>query len=116
MKDIEGEQTYVNIKVQKVVLNGVTMSLLLIKDVSDYYKLIEAQESEKFKDLVVATASHELRTPLNGIMTMLHILKSKIKDPSKLQYLQIADNTAQLMYNLVNDMLDLSTLNADKFK
>lgn len=70
------------------------MNLVLIKDVTNYYQLLEAKEMEKYKDLAVATASHELRTPLNGIMTMMHILKDKVKKSNLLKYINIADNSA----------------------
>lgn len=88
----------------------------MAQDMTAYYELQKVRESEKYKDLIVATTSHELRTPLNGIMTMLELLKSKIKKKGLLKYLKYAESSAKLMFSLVNDMLDFSTINANKFK
>ena len=65
------------------------------------------------KDLALATCSHELRTPLNGILNMLTMIQANPQDRER--YIKIAQLSAKLMLSLVNDMLDFSSILANKF-
>lgn len=81
-------------------------------------KLIEELEQErirnKFQKNFFAMMTHELRNPLNGIMGVLDIIKCSSNNEEILQYCKIGVNTGKLMMCLVNDILDLSQLEANK--
>lgn len=74
-----------------------------------------AFEAASFKDQFLANMSHEIRTPLNGIIGMLDVyfasntLTSKQKDQ-----LEIVQNSSNSLLRIINDILDLSKLQAGK--
>jgi len=68
------------------------------------------------KDRILATVSHELRTPLNGILGMIQVVQQKIQDTEILQYLSICSNSGYLLLGLVNSILDLNLIRANKLK
>jgi len=68
------------------------------------------------KDRILATVSHELRTPLNGILGMIQIIQQKVQDSELLQYLTICNNSGNLLLGLVNSILDLNLISANKIK
>jgi len=68
------------------------------------------------KDRILATVSHELRTPLNSIIGMIQIMKQKIADKEVLEYLDICNNSGYLLLSLVNSILDMNMIKANKLK
>ena len=79
----------------------------------------ELRQIDKIKDEFVSIASHELRTPMTVIRGYVSLLQRQQLGPQndKQQVIlnKISDNTKTLI-NLVNDMLDLSKLEADKIE
>ena len=59
--------------------------------------------------------SHELRTPMNAILGFTHLLLKKIDDPDLLAKLVKIDVAAKQLLNLLNDILDLSKIEAKGF-
>ncbi|MGF1675008.1 MAG: ATP-binding protein, partial [Rivularia sp. (in: cyanobacteria)] len=75
-------------------------------------KLLEASET---KSKFLATMSHELRTPLNAIMAFSQMLQRKNKDnfsASQLEMIQRIHNNGKNLLALINDILDLSKIEA----
>lgn len=63
----------------------------------------------------LSNMSHEIRTPLNGLIGLNHLMVQHIDDHDKtLEYLHKSSNTAQYLLSLVNDILDMSKLQAGK--
>lgn len=63
----------------------------------------------------LSSMSHEIRTPLNGITGLNHLMKQNVKNPVKLEeYLKKSDSTIKYLLSLVNDILDMSKLQAGK--
>ncbi len=78
---------------------------------------LAAREANKAKSEFLANMSHELRTPLHGILSFATFGRKKAKtaDPDKLQnYFEKIDSSGETLLNLVNDLLDLSKLEAGK--
>ena len=94
------------------------ISGLLSSQYSDAYNAIEKmsielQTLDKLKDEFLANTSHELRTPLNGIINITGSVienSSKKLDEEQLQNLQVVVSAARRLYNLINDILDISSL------
>jgi PAS domain S-box-containing protein len=76
----------------------------------------EAEAANQAKSEFLANMSHEIRTPMNGIMGMIHLARLKSGDPTILQYLDLADKSAQHLLGIVNDVLDLSKMESGKIR
>jgi PAS domain S-box-containing protein len=79
---------------------------------------LELQHSNHAKDEFLATMSHELRTPLNSILGLSESLLEQRRDPlteRQQQSLQIVESSGRHLLELINDVLDLSKIEAGKF-
>ncbi|MCX7279401.1 MAG: PAS domain S-box protein [Burkholderiales bacterium] len=98
-----------------------------IRDVTDR-KLIEQtlrdknrelEEAALAKDRFFASMSHELRTPLNAIIGFSGTLRMKLPGPLNAEQdkqLQIVQTSARHLLSLINDLLDLAKLGANKME
>lgn len=74
---------------------------------------IKAQESERQKSFFLANMSHEIRTPLNSIIGFSDLLAGDdCEADEKQEYSKIIHENSQLLLSLINDILDLSKLDA----
>ena len=75
-----------------------------------------AQHSEKVKSRFLVSMSHDIRTPMNGIMGMSMLAKANIQNKGKVEYcLNKIDVLANHLVQLVNDVLDISQMESEKF-
>jgi PAS domain S-box-containing protein len=74
------------------------------------------KKMEQARTTFLASFSHELRTPLNGLLGMLELL-SELKLPDAAQrYVGLARTSSALLLNLINDILDLSKIEAGQLE
>jgi PAS domain S-box-containing protein len=77
----------------------------------------EAQEANRAKSRFLATMSHEIRTPMNGILGMAQLLLLPgIEDSERENYARTVLTSGQSLMSLLNDILDLSKIEAGKFQ
>lgn len=77
---------------------------------------IKAEESDRLKSAFLANMSHEIRTPLNAIVGFSKLLTNAESVEEKSQYAEIIDRNSEILLNLFNDILDLSSLEAGSLK
>lgn len=74
---------------------------------------IKAEESDRLKSAFLANMSHEIRTPLNAIVGFSKLVIDAECTNEKEQYAEITERNSEILLNLFNDILDLSSLEAD---
>jgi len=74
----------------------------------------KAESAARLKSEFLANMSHEIRTPMNGVVGMISLLLERCTVPDDREQLLVAQNAAQSMVSLLNDILDLSKIEAGK--
>lgn len=75
-----------------------------------------AEYSEQVKGQFLANMSHEIRTPMNGVLGMLQLLKTSNLETEQEKRVDIATNSAQNLLGIINDILDISKIEANKIE
>jgi PAS domain S-box-containing protein len=73
-----------------------------------------AEAANRAKSAFLANMSHEIRTPLNGIIGMTHVLRRSVITPIQADRLNKIDTAAEHLLSTINDILDLSKIEAGK--
>lgn len=73
-----------------------------------------AEEANMAKSIFLANLSHEIRTPMNSIIGFSQILEKNITNPNYLEHIHSIKNSGKTLLNLLNNILDLSKLEANK--
>ncbi|MBU6155995.1 MAG: response regulator [Alphaproteobacteria bacterium] len=74
----------------------------------------EADRANRLKSDFLATISHEIRTPLNGIIGMAQLLTLGNLPPKQAQFSRVILTSAETLLAMINDILDLSKIEAGK--
>ena len=75
-----------------------------------------AEAANRAKSAFLANMSHEIRTPMNGIIGMANILRREGVSPTQAKRLDTIDASARHLLSVINDVLDLSKIEAGKFE
>ena len=100
--------------------SGVEMTLLSI-GLGDHFRRIGVEServhaASRAKTAFLANMSHEIRTPLNAILGMGELLAEAELKPTERGYVEILQRAGQGLLSLVNDILDLSKIEAGKLQ
>ena len=104
-KDITTDYEY-NEKLQELVKQKEQM----LQELEDAKK--KAEQSDALKSAFLANMSHEIRTPLNAIVGFSQMIAEAENEEERDSYLSIINGNSDLLLTLINDILDLSKIEA----
>ncbi len=96
-----------------------------ISDITELKNMVEdlkiatkkAVESDNLKHAFISNLSHEIRTPLNGIVGLSELLSQEdITNEEKQEYLNLVKTNSDILIGLIDDLLDLSKIQAGDIK
>jgi PAS domain S-box-containing protein len=97
-------------------INLFSTDVTRLKTVEDELTLakIEAEKASAAKSQFLANMSHEIRTPLNSIIGFSELLSTTNLEPQQQRYLNSIDTSGRVLLDTINDILDLSKIEAGK--
>lgn len=103
-----------------ITIKGEGHIVLTIHDITKLKKIEQslidakhkAEESNRSKSIFLANMSHEIRTPLNAIIGFAEVLANAKTEEEKKQFQEIIQSNGDLLLQLVNDILDMSKIEA----
>mgnify|MGYP001593978866 CR=1 FL=1 len=95
------------IEKNKEALDNYSQQLLIAKQ--------QAEEIGNMKSEFMANMSHEIRTPLNSVIGFAELMNKSTNDPKHQSHLNVIISSGKTLLTLLNDILDLSKMEAGKF-
>jgi len=98
---------------------------VILTDITEQKKMLaeliaakeHAEESDRLKSAFLANISHEIRTPMNGIIGFSELLKEPhLTGEEQAEYVDLIQQSGRRMLNLINDLIDISRIEAGETK
>jgi signal transduction histidine kinase/DNA-binding response OmpR family regulator len=103
-----------------VLVTGAALFWYIINIIRNQYQLIDQlhisekkeREAARVKENFLANMSHEIRTPMNAILGFTHLLERRPLDTESKEYVGIIQRSGENLLSVINDILDLSKIEA----
>ena len=123
----DGEMHTLEMNSYPIEVKGTQLVLSTTRDITVHKKAedslrvanAEMERALRIKDEFLANMSHELRTPLNAVLGMAESLEEQIAGPlneKQLKYIRTIDESGKHLLELINDILDLSKIEAGRLE
>lgn len=112
----KGEKKWVEVKAVLISGNENLGGFLCIcRDINERKKAeLERTNASRNQEIFLANMSHEIRTPMNGIIGLAHLLTQTGLNTEQNEYLKGIRDSARKLLTIINDILDISKINAGK--
>jgi two-component system sensor histidine kinase/response regulator len=99
-----------------VLSEGAVVAIIgLSTDVTELHQLkAQADAANLAKSNFLSNMSHEIRTPMNSIIGMAHLALKRVTDPKQRDYLDKITHASRHLLGIINDILDVSKIEAGK--
>ncbi|XMB85077.1 ATP-binding protein [Mycoplasmatota bacterium WC44] len=94
------------------LVTAILISIVIVINVRVYSDKVAAERADMAKTKFLAHVSHEIRTPLNAIIGYSNLLKTADEEKIKC-YTSRINHSANILLDLINDVLDISKINDD---
>ncbi len=106
----------------RLIVSGKDEIVAVIRNITEAKKskeklqtaIDETEKANRAKSAFLANISHEIRTPINAVLGFAEILLLRVKKQTNKRYLDSIISSGNTLLNLVNDILDLSKIEAGK--
>ena len=116
-KTATGESLPVEVIVKRFSLDGKDMLVSYSLDLREEKRRESAEEKNRAKSRFLAHMSHEIRTPMNSVMSIAELqLQNGGQPPEIEEAFSRIYNSSSLLLSIINDMLDISKIEADKME
>ena len=123
-KDKNGKEFWVDVGLTRIIYQHKEAIYVVWRDISKQKllekKLLKAKEkadsANRAKSEFLANMSHEIRTPMNAIIGFTDLLSEQVEQPKLKSYVKTIQNSSNALLTIINDILDLSKIEAGKLE